>query len=472
MKLELQRAANHSAEVHSTREEGSGLRIDASRLLPRFDEKRNDLDAFLRRFEGIAESQNWSDGECATVLSTCLSGEALSVFGRLSPDDAASYSKVKAALLKRFRLTTERFRDKFRTGKPTDGETTTQYAARLSHYFDRWIELSEIAQEYSTLRELLIKEQFLSSCHSSLSLYLKERRAKTLSEMLDLADQFLEAQGGTNLTKIKNTNSESAGKTDSRDARFSPKAPPKCYLCNKLGHYASNCRNSATNSSPTVCFKCGQRGHRAAVCPNPSKPIPQVSCVRASSGHTLEEDENGFVELKNSKKVPVVNAIVNALPEAEMNRMPLRKGKVGEKTISMLRDTGSSAVIIKRRLVRGKDLTGTKSLVRLEDGSFQCLPEAKVHAQTPYYSGKLTALCMERPIYDLILGNIKGAKFPKGPETEAQFVATVESVFARNFCCTFTHFIGLVATAHHCHDVFICGGYFTCNAAGVGDDDD
>ncbi|KAH7978137.1 hypothetical protein HPB49_004603 [Dermacentor silvarum] len=47
------------------------------------------------------------------------------------------------------------------TGKPADGETATQFAARLSHYFDRWTELSETAQEYGALRELLIKEQFL-----------------------------------------------------------------------------------------------------------------------------------------------------------------------------------------------------------------------------------------------------------------------------------------------------------------------
>ncbi|KAH7960304.1 hypothetical protein HPB49_018539 [Dermacentor silvarum] len=53
-----------------------------------------------------------------------------------------------------------------------------KFAARLSHYVDRWAELSETAQEYGALRELLIKEKFLISCHPRLSLYLKERKAK------------------------------------------------------------------------------------------------------------------------------------------------------------------------------------------------------------------------------------------------------------------------------------------------------
>ncbi|KAH7953074.1 hypothetical protein HPB49_004263 [Dermacentor silvarum] len=146
------------------------------------------------------------------ALSTCLSDEALSVYGRLTPTDASNYGRVKAALVKRFRFTVEGFRDKLRTGKPADGETATQFDARLSHYDDRWTELSETAQEYGALRELLIKEQFLISCHPSLSLYLKERKAKSLQDILELADQFLEAQGGTNLSKIKEEEPEDAKK--------------------------------------------------------------------------------------------------------------------------------------------------------------------------------------------------------------------------------------------------------------------
>ncbi|KAH7933082.1 hypothetical protein HPB49_007944 [Dermacentor silvarum] len=64
------------------------------------------------------------------------------------------------------------------------------------------ITCSDLTAEYGTLRELLIKEQFLISGHPSLSLYLKERKAKSLQDMLELADQFLEAQGGTNLSRI------------------------------------------------------------------------------------------------------------------------------------------------------------------------------------------------------------------------------------------------------------------------------
>lgn len=420
MKLQLQQL-EPKTEGPSVKVEGCSLRLD--KLLVPFDERKDDLDAYIRRFEGVARSQNWPEDQWANALSVRLSGEALSVFGRLSPSDATNFVKVKAALLKRFRFTLDGFREKFRSEKPADGETATQFAARLSHYFDRWTELAEIDREYGALRELLIKDQFLSSCHPSLSLYLKERKAKTLEEMLELADQYLEAQRGTNLARSKKEGREGTGKPDARDSNTPRKPPPKCYLCNKLGHYASNCRNSTTNSSVTTCFKCGQKGHKAAVCRGGGKPAAQASCVYVPPRKPTKSDlSDGFVELKNGDKIPVVNAVMKARPEYLVEGMPVLTGKVAGKTVSVLRDTGSSTVIVKRDLVRDDEFTGDERPVYLVDGTVRLLPEARVQVETPYLSGSVTALCMENPLYELIVGNVEGARAPEdplpGPEEE------------------------------------------------------
>lgn len=113
------------------------------------------------------------------------------------------YPKVKAALLRRFRFTVEGFREIFRSAKSVDGETAAQFSARLCHYIDRWVEPADVAKDYWSLRELLIKEQFLSSCHPDLALYLKERRAESFKETLELADRCLYAQGGSNLGTVR-----------------------------------------------------------------------------------------------------------------------------------------------------------------------------------------------------------------------------------------------------------------------------
>ncbi len=39
----------------------------------------------------------------------------------------------------------------------------------------------------------------------------------------------------------------------------------------------------------------------------------------------------------------------------------------------------------------------------LIDGTVRRFPTAAIHVDTPYYTGDVEAMCMERPIYDLII---------------------------------------------------------------------
>lgn len=55
--------------------------------------------------------------------------------------DRVEYAKVKRALLQRFNLTEDGFRERFCGSAPKDGETVSQYVARLDKYWERWKEL-------------------------------------------------------------------------------------------------------------------------------------------------------------------------------------------------------------------------------------------------------------------------------------------------------------------------------------------
>uniref|UniRef100_A0A6G5A169 Putative tick transposon n=1 Tax=Rhipicephalus microplus TaxID=6941 RepID=A0A6G5A169_RHIMP len=167
--------------------------------------------------------------------------------------------------------------------------------------FDRWIEHSGTAQEYDDLRELLIREQFLTSCHPSLSLYLKERKAESLEGMLESADQFLEAQRGTDLAKVKECPEDSKNSAPEPKKR-APESVPRCFLCNRVGHRASNCRTNFTSPMVLKCFKCGQTGHKADACRNGASQTHQVSCVQAAPKSDNNAVTDGFVELKMGRK--------------------------------------------------------------------------------------------------------------------------------------------------------------------------
>ncbi|XP_040075237.1 uncharacterized protein LOC120847507 [Ixodes scapularis] len=360
-------------------------------------------------------------------LSLCLTGEALTVVGRMTPEQSLDYSKVKLSLLQRFRYTTEGYREKFRESKPEEAETGKQFAARLLGYFDRWVETGEIAKTFEALKDLIVAEQFLKYCHPMLSVFLKERNCKTLENMAVTADHFLEAQGQTNLAKRNNDslNSNKGGDRSKEDTRIPPTARGRsqCFLCNKPGHKAADCWASTKAQRLPVCWRCGKTGHKAAACnwkpqDKQDRP-PQASCmlsVRPTPDETDPDDT--YVLLKNGDKIPVVNAALGKAPRFLVKNMPVVRGEVGDRAATVLRDSGCNTIVVNRDLVTDDQLTGVSSPVFLLDRTVKYLPEAEMDVRTPYFTGKVLAKCMENPLYDLVLGNIEGARGIDDPDEE------------------------------------------------------
>ncbi|KAK8771069.1 hypothetical protein V5799_025687 [Amblyomma americanum] len=98
--------------------------------------------------------------------------------------------------------------------------------------------------------------------------------------------------------------------------------------------------------------------------------------------------------------------------------MPVVVGQIGDRPILMLRDSGANTVLVRRSLVKDEDLTGEAPAVTLVDSTVRFLPEARVLVSTPYYTGQVVAKCVDQPIYDLILGNITGARSVEDPNPE------------------------------------------------------
>ena len=78
--------------------------------------------------------------------------------------------------------------------------------------------------------------------------------------------------------------------------------------------------------------------------------------------------------------------------------------------MEVLRDTGCSGVIVSKDLVPESAYTGRSQTMVMVDYSSRVDPEVKVSIDTPYYKGEVLALCVEKPIVGLIIGNIPGAR--------------------------------------------------------------
>ena len=66
----------------------------------------------------------------------------MDVYSRMTDEDANDYTKLKEALLIKYKYTEDGFREKFKKCKPEKNETPEQFIYRIKNYFTRWIELS------------------------------------------------------------------------------------------------------------------------------------------------------------------------------------------------------------------------------------------------------------------------------------------------------------------------------------------
>ncbi|XP_064089902.1 RNA-binding protein 25-like [Macrobrachium nipponense] len=140
-KLKLQKEIKDSpVNTEGSDTEGNQVRVKVKGpSIPDFDENKDDIDAYLRRFEVLASAAKWPKGDWAIILSSHLKGAALEVYVRLSPEDALDYNKVSESLMKRFDCTEEGFRVKFRSVKPQKNELVEQFVSRLRYLLKRWI---------------------------------------------------------------------------------------------------------------------------------------------------------------------------------------------------------------------------------------------------------------------------------------------------------------------------------------------
>ena len=185
----------------------------------------DDLDANLQRFERFAETAKWKKTGWASKLSALLSGRALEVYSCLSKEAAKDYDKVKIALTKRYDLTEDGYRRKFRESKPEIDESPDQFIVWLDRYLLWWLELSDTKRTFDGLKY----------CPKDLAIHLRERAPKTLTKIAKITDQYLEAHG------------KRLFRPESRKLAEQPKE--------------DEAEKPQFNSTSIQCFKCTVRGH-------------------------------------------------------------------------------------------------------------------------------------------------------------------------------------------------------------------
>ena len=192
--------------------------------------------------------------------------------------DAGKYDELKAAILRRYNINEETYRQRFRSVSKKEEESYRQLAIRADDLLGKWTKECKTVNE---IRHMVATEQVLESLPEELWIWVREQKPKTAEEAGQLADDYLQARSST-----VGTTGDRGDKTSVKKSQGG--AVTKCGNCGKQGHTAKECwRGTASGSADSGttrgipsgkrntgkenvgCFNCQQKGNFAVDCPKP-----------------------------------------------------------------------------------------------------------------------------------------------------------------------------------------------------------
>jgi hypothetical protein len=112
-----------------------------------------------------------------------------------------SYDEIKTAILSRYELTAEAYREKFRNSSQLSDESFKEFAVRLVGFLRHWLEREEMGNDFAKFADLFAREQLMVSCSKELKLWIKEQKPKTVDELIEKAEAFQQAHKNEHVSK-------------------------------------------------------------------------------------------------------------------------------------------------------------------------------------------------------------------------------------------------------------------------------
>ena len=271
---------------------------------------------------------------------------------------------------------------------------------------------------------------------AELRVFIEERTPGSFKEMCNIAEQYLKAHGKSfrhwwMSDKHRSEGHETKGLNSENKNRFS-NATSKFH--GRSGQARVNGQSNPT--AGRACWICSSDKHYARECPQnkPDRPMQSskskvggnatvLACEEAllfKGGLKLTTKQDGdlrYFEDKGGKKYQVKEIV--ALASEQNKGMITALGRVSGRpgTIEVLRDSGCSTMVIREDLCDPRDFTGETRGCVMMDGRVIEVPVVKKKVDTPYYIGEVEGVAMKAPIYDLVIGNVHGARGQEDPDT-------------------------------------------------------
>ncbi|GFW42570.1 uncharacterized protein TNCV_4257641 [Trichonephila clavipes] len=200
-KLRIQTQSKLGADT-SKESDTKFLVKEVSKFIHRFDLKE-DISLYLKLFERQAQRINIDQENWVSHLLGLLPTEVSHIIAREPDDKANSYEHVKDLLLKRFKLTPEKFRQLFVTHQKSPERTWIDFYHELNTYFNGWIDGLKI-DTFNKLLDLIITDQLKRKTPFEFKEYYLDEWAK-MNSPVQLAEKLEEFEDFKRTLKQKSS---------------------------------------------------------------------------------------------------------------------------------------------------------------------------------------------------------------------------------------------------------------------------
>ena len=396
-----------------------------------FKESTMSIQTYLDIYERYATDAGWDVHSLAINLGRLLTGKAADVYVRLPISLAHNYQSLKSALLECYQLTSDDFRRKFFTSRLMDNESALQLMERMKHALSSWITVAKIELTFDGLFDLLLKTQYIRACPRDLTVFITQQAPEGLEKLVEISGHFLDSKprysgqlnddtsskkpNDTGRSQVSVTNRYS-GSVDQNITRSPRNANITCFLCNKRGHVARDCRERSSRA-PKPNQRSGPRTSQFAnAVVADDAAMHNESCPRAHQANNTNPDD--CRACVRDCTPDFCSACVR-----DCKNLPTFEGFVNETKVDVLRDSGCSVIVDKSALVSPSEFTGAYRQLILIDNSKLNVPTARCFVKSPFFTGLTEVICIEHPVCDLIIGNVDGVH---PYEKTAQVMSKVE----------------------------------------------
>lgn len=317
-----------------------------------------DMAKYLVKFEHVCERNAIERSLWAQNLLALLPGEVSDVITCLSREAFESYDEVKEALLRRYKLSPEAFRQRFRYAK-RGNESHVEFAFRLKADLVEWLKGEDVYDDRDKVVECIALEQFYRCIEDDVKLWLQDKLGEVqLNKAAELAEEYYTRRNlHSRAVRVEKAEKKEGftRKSDerkpfpNRNLRKDPSltketvrdGQTEAQKSGEVPKQRTDTTRAFESRKPLICYHCKKEGHIA------------LNCKQKFAFATIRESEKNMQLLE-----PYIQEI-----------------SVNGKTCRALRDSAATMDVVHPSFVSPNDFTGECAWIRqVAEEQSACLP--------------------------------------------------------------------------------------------------